>query len=124
MKTPFGCIFLIFALSSPVLAQRSGGKPSLGSLGSTGSTNFPPIAPTSAASAIFVSGKVVVDDGTDLTEPAMIQTICRGRRHSETYSDTHGSFSFQFGAPNQGAAAAISDASSSSVDRSGSQSAP
>jgi tetratricopeptide (TPR) repeat protein len=69
----------------------------------------------SAASAIFVSGKVVLDDGTELTEPAVIQTICQGRKHNETYSDTRGNFSFRFGDPSQGAAAAISDASSSNM---------
>jgi tetratricopeptide (TPR) repeat protein len=70
-------------------------------------------------SEIFISGKVVLDDGTELTEPAVIQTICRGRRHSETYSDLRGSFSFRFGDPTQGAAAAISDASSSNVNNQG-----
>jgi tetratricopeptide (TPR) repeat protein len=50
-----------------------------------------------------------------LTEPAVIQTICRGQKHSEAYSDMHGSFSFRFGDSSQGAAAAISDASSSSM---------
>jgi len=65
---------------------------------------------------IFVTGKVVLDDGTELTEPVMIQTICRGQRHSETYSDAHGSFSFQFGDPSPVAAAAISDASSTSAN--------
>jgi tetratricopeptide (TPR) repeat protein len=118
MWTPrFGCAFLIFALSgSSVLAQHGGGKPSAGSPGSVGSTGFPPAAPPSTGSAIYVSGKVVLDDGTELTEPAMIQTICRGRRHSETYSDVNGSFSFRFGDPTQGSAAAISDASSSNVN--------
>ncbi|MBI3477978.1 MAG: tetratricopeptide repeat protein [Acidobacteria bacterium] len=46
---------------------------------------------------IFLSGKVVVEDGSPLTEPAMIQTICRGQRRPETHTDSHGSFSFQFG---------------------------
>jgi tetratricopeptide (TPR) repeat protein len=120
----FRCV-LVLALSASVLAQRSGGKPSLGSLGSTGPTTLPPVAPTSSASAIFVSGKVVLDDGTELTEPAVIQTICQGQRHSETYSDAHGGFSFRLGDPSQGATAAISDASSSNMSmRSGMQSAP
>src|ERR1700676_2452056 len=117
MKTRFfGYTFLIFALSASCLAQRSGGsKPTLGSPGSTGSTTFPSSAPAPTNSAIFVSGKVVLDDGTELTEPAVIQTICQGRRHSETYSDSHGSFSFRFGDPSQGTAASISDASSSNI---------
>jgi len=119
------CAFLILALSASVLAQRSGGgKPSPGLPSSTGSNTFPSAGPATASSAIFVSGKVVLDDGTELTEPAVIQTICRGRRHSETYSDGHGSFSFQFGDPTQGSAAAISDASSSDVaNRAGMQAA-
>ena len=127
MRTRFlGCTFLVLALSVSALAQRSGGgKPSLGPPASTGSTSLPPIAPPTGGSAVFVTGKVVLDDGTELTEPAVIQTICQGRRHSETYSDSHGSFSFQFGDPRQGAAASISDASSSNMAvRSSTQSMP
>ncbi len=122
MKTPrFCCAFLLFALSGIVLAQR--GRPASGTPGSgppfSSSTSTGTIAPPSTQPAIFVSGKVVLDDGTELTEPAMIQTICRGSRHSETYSDAHGSFSFRFGDPTQGSAAAISDASSSNVNNNG-----
>ena len=121
MRTPgFRCAFLVFALSASALAQRTGGgRPSTGVPGSTGATNFPSVAPATVGSEIFISGKVVLDDGTELTEPAVIQTICRGRRHSETYSDLRGSFSFRFGDPTQGAAAAISDASSSTVNNQG-----
>ena len=122
MKTPRFCYaFLLFALSGIVLAQR--GRPASGTPGSgppfSSSTSTGTIAPPSTQPAIFVSGKVVLDDGTELTEPAMIQTICRGSRHSETYSDAHGSFSFRFGDPTQGSAAAISDASSSNVNNNG-----
>ena len=44
---------------------------------------------------IFLSGKVVTDDGTVLTEHATIQTICNGQKHNETYTDSHGQFSFE-----------------------------
>jgi tetratricopeptide (TPR) repeat protein len=118
MRIPLvGGVVLLFVFSGIVVAQH--GRPASGSLNSsappfsTGTTASP-----SAPSAIFISGKVVIDDGTELTEPATIQTICRGRRHSETYSDTHGDFSFRFGDPTQGAAA-ISDASSSNVNNNG-----
>src|SRR5262249_44389136 len=70
-----------------------------------------PLPSGSSQQSIFVIGKVVLDDGGDLTEPASIQTICKGQRRTEGYSDTRGSFSFQFGEANQ--ASAISDASSS-----------
>lgn len=75
--------------------------------------------PSGVQSAIFVAGKVVMDDGTELTEPATIQTICRGQKRTETYSDSHGGFSFQFGDANASTAAAVSDASSSNFGTSG-----
>jgi tetratricopeptide (TPR) repeat protein len=124
MKTPrFSYVLLLFALSGIVVAQR--GRPSSGAPGSSVppfSTSTGTIASPSAQSTVFISGKVVIDDGTELTEPAMIQTICRGRRHSETYSDAHGSFNFRFGDPIQGSAASISDASSSNVNSNSTQS--
>jgi hypothetical protein len=70
--------------------------------------------PSGSQSFTFVIGKVVLDDGTELTEPATIQTICKGQQRTEAYSDTHGAFSFQFGDSNAGTGAAVSDASSSS----------
>ena len=54
----------------------------------------PDISPNTG---IFLSGKVVVDDGSVLTESALIQTICRGQKRTEAHTDSHGSFSFQFG---------------------------
>ena len=107
-------IFLVFALSACALAQGHPGRgtPSFGSPGSTGSTPFPSIETNGGASAIFVTGKAVLDDGTELTEPATIQTICKGQKRTETYSDAHGGFSFQLGDANA-SSTAISDASSS-----------
>jgi tetratricopeptide (TPR) repeat protein len=46
---------------------------------------------------IFLSGKAVLDDGSVLTESASIQTICNGQKRTETHTDSHGNFSFQFG---------------------------
>ncbi len=46
---------------------------------------------------IFLSGKVVVDDGTDLGGSADILTVCKDQRRIETHTDLHGAFSFQFG---------------------------
>jgi len=70
-------------------------------------------------SAILVAGKVVLDDGAELTEPATIQTICRGQRRTETYSDSRGGFSFRFGDTNAGTAAGVSDASNSTFGTAG-----
>ena len=41
----------------------------------------------------FLSGKVVVDDGTPLTDAALIQSICRGHIRAEGYTDRKGAFS-------------------------------
>src|SRR5579872_52089 len=126
MRTPrFSYVFLLCALSGIVVAQR--GRPASGAPGSgmpPFSTSTGTIVSPPAQSTIFISGKVVIDDGTELTEPAMIQTICRGSRHSETYSDAHGGFNFRFGDPTQGSAAAISDASSQNVNSNRAQSGP
>src|SRR5215467_15201212 len=39
----------------------------------------------------FISGKVTIDDGTELSEPVAIQTICRGQRHTVTRTSKNGS---------------------------------
>lgn len=66
---------------------------------------------TSASASPFVSGKVVLDDGTPLTEPAAIETLCLGSRHTVAFTDSHGAFSFQFGDPAMEGNADLSDAS-------------
>jgi len=48
----------------------------------------------------FISGKVVIEDGSALTDRAAIQTICHDQRHTEAYTDQTGFFSFELGKPN------------------------
>ena len=88
----FACLLSLSCL--PVSAQappRGGGR------------GVPPTRPriptpdVSSTPTIFFSGKVVVDDGSMLTEAASIQTVCKGQKRTETHSDSHGNFSFQFG---------------------------
>ena len=69
----------------------------------------------------FISGKVVLDDGTQLTESASIQTICRGHKQTVTHTDSHGGFSFELGDRMGAMAAGISaaDVDSSSGPSSG-----
>jgi TolA-binding protein len=62
----------------------------------------------------FISGKVVLDDGTQLTESATILTICRGHRQAVTHTDSHGSFSFEFGDRTSAAAAGVAAADADS----------
>src|SRR5689334_20472310 len=59
----------------------------------------PPVAPPPSVTmnSKFISGKVTIDDGTMLTDRAIIQSVCKGQRHSEAFTDARGNFSFEFG---------------------------
>jgi tetratricopeptide (TPR) repeat protein len=57
----------------------------------------PPAQPPNAAKGVvFLSGKIFLEDGSALTEPAAIQTICKNHKRIEGYSDSHGEFSIEF----------------------------
>lgn len=85
--TVFACLLVLSSL--PVVGQRGGG----------GRTARPRVSipDMSAGPTMFLSGKVIIEDGSPLTETATIQTICRGQKRNETHTDSHGNFSFQFG---------------------------
>jgi len=44
---------------------------------------------------VFVSGKVVLPDGSPVSESVAIESNCGNRKRIETYTDSHGSFSFE-----------------------------
>src|SRR5262249_37184689 len=46
---------------------------------------------------IFLSGKVVMDDGTPPPESVVIERVCGGNPRPEAYTDSKGHFSFQLG---------------------------
>ncbi len=46
---------------------------------------------------IFLSGKVILDDGTPPPEPVTIERVCNGIARPEAYTDSKGRFSFQLG---------------------------
>src|SRR6266852_3505572 len=101
---------LVFTLPTCASAQtRPGTGPS-----KTPTPSRPPQPPqlgTPVRGTIFLSGRVVLDDGSELTEPVALQTICRGQKRTVTRSDFHGGFSFELGSQNPMAnVAGISDA--------------
>jgi len=51
---------------------------------------------------------VMIDDGTPLPEPAVIQRVCSGSSHSEGYTDSKGFFGIELGSRTS---AVIQDAS-------------
>src|SRR5271157_4065107 len=96
MKTLLALAFVISISFLPSPAQT-------GSRGGSGrnpnSATVPRLPPPDLTpnKMISLSGKVVVDDGSVLTDSASIQTICKNQKRTETHTDSHGYFSFQFG---------------------------
>jgi tetratricopeptide (TPR) repeat protein len=64
---------------------------------------------------IYLSGKVMLDDGTPPPQPIVIERVCNGMAKAEGYTDSKGRFSFQLG-QNTGI---LQDASVSSADQFG-----
>ncbi len=74
-------------------SRGSNNGSNIGNIPSTQPRNIPP--PRTTAPTLFLSGKVVVDDGTELTNAAAVQTTCRGSSHTVGYTDSRGFFSVQ-----------------------------
>jgi tetratricopeptide (TPR) repeat protein len=62
----------------------------------TPGTTQTPTVPT-IQQPIFVSGRVMLEDGTPPTEQVVMQTVCNGVPHSEGYTDSKGYFSIELG---------------------------
>jgi tetratricopeptide (TPR) repeat protein len=97
-------LFLSVGLAAQGKPTGGTGRPSGGSTGSTmprSNTSIPPINNNPNLSPMpmtfFLSGKVRLDDGSELTDAATIESVCNGDRHFEAYTDRKGNFSFEFG---------------------------
>ena len=100
-------------LQQPVFSQGRGGAapPSTGTpvtgAPSTGTTTRPTSPNTttnnpnntspSLPQPIYVSGRVMIDDGTPLPESVVIQRVCSGAAHAEGYTDSKGFFGLELG---------------------------
>ncbi len=106
---------------SPAFSQKTGGgTPAPGPTGPTGTVTptptptipgttpgmpnnpnqFPQPSPNrfpDQQRPIFLSGKVMLDDGTPPAEPVTIERVCNGNPRAEAYTDSKGRFSFQLG---------------------------
>jgi tetratricopeptide (TPR) repeat protein len=91
MKTLLALACVVSLSFLPAPAQTGGRR--------TNSSGRPRItAPDLPSNAtVFLSGKVVVDDGSMLTETASIQSVCKGQKRNEARTDSKGNFSFQLG---------------------------
>jgi tetratricopeptide (TPR) repeat protein len=94
MKTPLVVLFCVAFLSQVVSAQMTG-SPNYNA-GLTTNPEVPAKATTQDLERpVFVSGKVVLPDGSPLTESAAIVSTCSDRKRIETYTDSRGNFSFE-----------------------------
>jgi len=84
--------------------------PGAGSSGTTTGKTTPPTMPNTTTGptypadtlnrALFLSGKVQMDDGTAPPESVVIERNCNGYVRAEGYTDSKGHFSFQLGQTN------------------------
>lgn len=127
MRSLVLCVLISVSSSLPLFSQRhpgGTGTTGTGTTGtSTGTTNIPiqPSVPdvNQTRNSVYLSGKVVVDDGSELTEPASVQSICGGQRRNQAYTDRKGRFSFEFGNRSNGLSGiGVSDAATSSMSSS------
>jgi tetratricopeptide (TPR) repeat protein len=59
--------------------------------------------PTTQLPPIFVSGRVMLEDGTPPPQSVVIERVCSsGQPHAEGHTDSKGYFSFELGSPNPG----------------------
>src|SRR5438105_12789379 len=108
------CLFAGTAMAlvltiQPVMCQRPGGGAGAGGPGTAPRGSLPTPPPNTAGRnttnpsidlnrGIFLSGKVMMDDGTAPPEPVRIERICSGGApRAEAYTDSKGRFSFQLG---------------------------
>lgn len=111
----------------PAFGQAKGGTPPTPGTGGAGAGSTAPNIPTTRPTnptpgtqpqqpgmpqPIFLSGQVLLEDGTPPSEPVVIERVCHGQPHAEGYTDTKGYFSIQLFQPNSGV---LQDASEDST---------
>jgi Tfp pilus assembly protein PilF len=96
--------------ATPSMPSAATASPSTGTRGTLGNnptngntSNFPNNNNTDATTRpIFLSGKVMFDDGTPPNINVRIERVCAGNPHVEGHSDSKGNFSFQLGGQTAG----------------------
>lgn len=117
MSKPLFTLTAVIAVSFSLSAQRTAPTPPGGGGAGNIPTNPNPTVPGGSRTSptqpfptdrtnpmpdfttrpIFLSGKVMLDDGTPPPEPVAIQRVCGGMHHTEAYTNSKGQFSFELG---------------------------
>jgi tetratricopeptide (TPR) repeat protein len=98
-----GCAFILAALTQTTSAQTTSKPGSMGNTAPGGSPsglggNRQTSLPNPITGTVFISGRVMLEDGTPPPEPVLIERICGSVRRAEAHTDQKGRFSFQVGA--------------------------
>ena len=106
----FGFVISLSVASQPALSQHppggggggGAGGANAGGAGGAGRTTSPtPRNNNTNMDALnrpsYLSGKVLMDDGSAPPEPVVIERVCNGSPRAEGYTDSKGRFSFQLG---------------------------
>jgi len=88
-------VSVLFVVGPMTLAQRTGGRNSTPSTPRTSANSTSSIP--SEAQALYIRGKVALQDGTSVTEPIAIERVCNGAIRKEGYTDFKGNFEIQLG---------------------------
>jgi len=109
MHIAIGLAIAVALTFPPAKGQRGGGGGGGGAAGggmgagagrpttpTTPGTNSPMTADLGTR-AMYLSGRVQMDDGTPPPQSVTIERVCGGYRKAEAYTDSKGRFSFQFG---------------------------
>ena len=86
-----------------LMAQVMGGTPTTGSGGQTSVQANPNLGSgggalgPNTASPVYVSGKVVMEDGSPVAPNVTIERVCSGMSKTVAYTDSKGRFNFQWG---------------------------
>ncbi len=103
-------VALLFSVQT-AFAQRGGSTTGSGTTGSTASPsrgnvpsapvptigNVPSTSSPNTTRPIFLSGKVIFDDGSQVSPDIRIERVCGGSTRLEAHTDSKGRFSFQVG---------------------------
>src|SRR5580704_8757509 len=94
---------LLGALATAHLTAQMGGTPTTGSGGQTSVQANPNLGSGGGAMGsnttrpIYISGKVVIEDGSAVSPNIAIERVCGGISKTVAYADSNGRFSFQWG---------------------------
>jgi Tfp pilus assembly protein PilF len=82
---------------TPTVGTTGAGTPNIGTTSTTNNTGNTNTTTSPAPVPIFLTGRVAIDDGSELPGPVTIERVCNGATHTEGFTDMKGTFGIQLG---------------------------